>query len=115
MSWIPKQFTDAASQLRSQMTAPQQKADETITKLVEKINTSAEVYDRRTAVLGLKGLSRDMTTQVGEQAFTALLAVLQYDAPNDAEMAKAVLETLGVLCLVPKDVSVTRLEYLLTT
>jgi hypothetical protein len=56
-----------------------------------------------------------MTTQVGEQAFTALLAVLQYDAPNDAEMAKAVLETLGVLCLVPKDVSVTRLEYLLTT
>lgn len=51
-------LSTAYNQLRGDLGAPQTATD-TIDKLVEKIQTSAAVEDRRTAVLGLKGLSRD--------------------------------------------------------
>lgn len=51
-------LSSAYNSLRGDIGAPQTATD-TIDKLVEKIQTSAAVEDRRTAVLGLKGLSRD--------------------------------------------------------
>ena len=51
-------LSSAYNSLRGDIGAPQTATD-TIEKLVEKIQTSAAVEDRRTAVLGLKGLSRD--------------------------------------------------------
>jgi hypothetical protein len=71
---------------------------ETIDKLVERIQTSPNVDDRRTAVLGLKGCCREYKLEVGTRGMRSLLDVLQYDAVQDADIAKAVLETLmGVL------------------
>lgn len=51
-------LSSAYNSLRGDLGAPQTATD-TISKLVERIQTSAAVEDRRTAVLGLKGLSRD--------------------------------------------------------
>ena len=51
-------LTSAYNSLRGELGAPQG-AVETIDKLVDRIQTSAAVEDRRTAVMGLKGLSRD--------------------------------------------------------
>jgi hypothetical protein len=57
-SMFASRLTSAYTQLRGDMGAPQT-ATETIEKLVDRIQTSPGVEDRRTAVLGLKGLSRD--------------------------------------------------------
>lgn len=57
-SMFSTRLSTAYNQLRGDLGAPQTATD-TIDKLVEKIQTSAAVEDRRTAVLGLKGLSRD--------------------------------------------------------
>lgn len=98
MSMFSARFSSAVTALRGELSAAPQTASDTIGKLVEKINTSALVDDRRTAVLGLKGLSRDWKAEVGKEAFPALLAVLKHDAPFDVDIAKACLETLMVLC-----------------
>ncbi|KAK4685985.1 intracellular protein transport protein USO1, partial [Tremellales sp. Uapishka_1] len=90
-------LTSAYTALRGELGAPQTATD-TIEKLVERINTSAAVEDRRSAVLGLKGLSRDWKEDVGSRAMTALIAILLHDAPHDVEIAKATLETLMQLC-----------------
>ncbi|KAJ9098126.1 hypothetical protein QFC21_004455 [Naganishia friedmannii] len=92
-SLFSSRLTSAYTALRGDLGAPQNPT-ETIDKLVERIQTSPNVDDRRTAVLGLKGCIREYRQLVGERALSALVAVLQYDAPNDAEIAKAVLETL---------------------
>jgi hypothetical protein len=104
MSFFGARFSSAVTQLRGELSAAPQTASDTIIKLVEKINTSALVDDRRTAVLGLKGLSRDWKADVGKEAFPSLLAVLKHDAPYDTDIAKAVLETLMILCEVPEKV-----------
>jgi AMMECR1 domain-containing protein len=57
-SLFSNRLSTAYNQLRGDLGVPQTATD-TIDKLVEKIQTSAAVEDRRTAVLGLKGLSRD--------------------------------------------------------
>lgn len=54
--------------------------------------------DRRAAVLALKGLSRDCKEDVGNSALQGLLDVLANDAEVDADIGKAVLETLNILC-----------------
>ncbi|WWD17057.1 hypothetical protein CI109_101494 [Kwoniella shandongensis] len=92
-SLFSSRLTTAYNQLRGDLGAPQT-ATETIDKLVDKIQTSAAVEDRRTAVLGLKGLSRDWKEDVGARALPSLIAVLEHDAPFDVEIAKAALETL---------------------
>ncbi|KAK8864634.1 hypothetical protein IAR55_001884 [Kwoniella newhampshirensis] len=92
-SLFSSRLTTAYNQLRGDLGAPQT-ATETIDKLVDKIQTSAAVEDRRTAVLGLKGLSRDWKEDVGSRALPSLIAVLEHDAPFDVEIAKAALETL---------------------
>ncbi|KAJ9117534.1 hypothetical protein QFC22_004384 [Naganishia vaughanmartiniae] len=107
-SLFSSRLTSAYTALRGDLGAPQNPT-ETIDKLVERIQTSPNVDDRRTAVLGLKGCIREYKQLVGERALGALVAVLQYDAPNDAEIAKAVLETLmglmevGDKAMSPKD------------
>lgn len=49
-------------------------------------------------MLALKGLARDWKQEVGERALTGLLEVLYNDAELDADIGKAVLETLNLLC-----------------
>ncbi|ORX35648.1 p115 like vesicle tethering protein [Kockovaella imperatae] len=100
-SMFGSRLTSAYNSLRGELGAPQG-AVETIDKLVDRIQTSAAVEDRRTAVLGLKGLSRDWREDVGTRAMPSLIAVLQHDAPYDTDIAKAALETLMQLCEVPE-------------
>jgi len=57
-SLFGSRLSSAYNQLRGDLGVPQTATD-TIDKLVERIQTSPAVEDRRTAVLGLKGLSRD--------------------------------------------------------
>jgi hypothetical protein len=92
-SIFSSRLTSAYTALRGDLGHPQSPT-ETIDKLVDRIQTSPNVDDRRTAVLGLKGCIREYRELVGERALASLVAVLQYDAPNDPEIAKAVLETL---------------------
>lgn len=98
MSFFGTRLSSAVTQLRGELSAAPQTANDTITKLVEKIQTSPQVDDRRTAVLGLKGLSRDWKADVGAAAIPSLIAVLVHDSPHDVDIAKAVLETLMQLC-----------------
>ncbi|KAJ9105211.1 hypothetical protein QFC20_004346 [Naganishia adeliensis] len=93
MSLFSSRLTSAYTALRGDLGHPQSPV-ETIDKLVDRIQTSPSVDDRRTAVLGLKACIREFRDVVGERALGSLVAVLRYDAPNDAEIAKAVLETL---------------------
>ncbi|KAG1865027.1 p115 like vesicle tethering protein [Suillus subalutaceus] len=53
---------------------------------------------QRAAVLALKGLARNCKEDVGERALPGLPEVLQNDVEIDAEIAKAVLETITQLC-----------------
>ncbi|CAD6572881.1 MAG: hypothetical protein TREMPRED_000676, partial [Tremellales sp. Tagirdzhanova-0007] len=92
-SLLGSRLTLAYNSLRGELGVPQTATD-TIEKLVERIQTSPAVEDRRTAVLGLKGLSRDWREDVGSRAMPTLVAVLQHDAPFDVEIARAALETL---------------------
>ncbi|KAI9506876.1 Vesicle-mediated ER to Golgi transport protein [Coemansia spiralis] len=75
----------------------QQSAAETIQRLADRVETSTLLEDRRAAVLGLKGLSREYKKDVGEAALPALLKVLKEER-EDQNMLKAVLETLTNLC-----------------
>lgn len=43
-------------------------------------------------------LRRRVLQEVGSRALPILLGVLQEDAPEDVEIAKAVVETLSLLC-----------------
>lgn len=110
MSLFGARFSSAVTALRVDLSAAPQTANDTITKLVDKIQTSPQVDDRRTAVLGLKGLSRDWKAEVGQEAFPSLLAVLQHDAPFDVDIAKAVLEALMSLCEVPDKVRMIKMR-----
>lgn len=57
-SLFGSRLSSAYNSLRGELGVPQTATD-TIDKLVDRIQTSPAVEDRRTAVLGLKGLSRD--------------------------------------------------------
>ncbi|KAF5326594.1 hypothetical protein D9611_000259 [Ephemerocybe angulata] len=71
---------------------------DTIAKLVDRLSPATLLADRRAAVLALKGLSRDCKEDVGSQALPGLIEVLVNDAELDADIGKAVLETLYILC-----------------
>ncbi|KAL6305123.1 p115 like vesicle tethering protein [Sparassis latifolia] len=83
--------------LRGPTGAPQSPAD-TIGRLADRLSPSTLLADRRAAVLTLKGLSRDHGADIGERALLGLIDVLQNDAEIDADIGKAVLETLNILC-----------------
>ena len=83
--------------LRGPTGAPQT-ALETVRRLADRLSQDTLLSDRRAAVLSLKGLSRDCKVDVGEMALSGLLEVLEKDTDIDADIGKAVLETLTVLC-----------------
>ena len=99
-----------------------QSATDAIDKLADRLANGETVEDRRTALLGIKGLSRDWkgvrsycyercpasqrkSQDVGLAVLPVLVTILERDAPEDSETAKIVLETLNVLCEV-EDVEV---------
>ena len=90
-------FSQTYVALRGPAGAPQTPAD-TIGKLSDRLSPATLLQDRRAAVLSLKGLSRDWKQDVGERALSGLLETLYNDAEVDAEIGKAILETLDVLC-----------------
>ncbi|KAL8283699.1 hypothetical protein RQP46_005494 [Phenoliferia psychrophenolica] len=79
-------------------TGQPQSASDTIDKLCDRLLNGSQLEDRRAALLGLKGLSRDWKSDVGSRALPILLGVLEEDAPEDVEIAKAVVETFSLLC-----------------
>ncbi|KAG6888500.1 hypothetical protein C0995_007838 [Termitomyces sp. Mi166 len=83
--------------LRGPTGAPQTPQD-TINRLSDRLSPASLLADRRAAVLALKGLSRDCKRDVGDRALSGLLEVLANDAEVDADIGKAVLETLQSLC-----------------
>ncbi|KAG6382152.1 hypothetical protein JVT61DRAFT_797 [Boletus reticuloceps] len=90
-------FSQTYIALRGPTGAPQSPTD-TIAKLSDRLSPSTLLADRRAAVLSLKGLTRDCKAEVGERALLGLVQVLQNDAEIDADIGKAVLETLRHLC-----------------
>ena len=83
--------------LRGPTGLPQTPAD-TIGKLSDRLSPATLLADRRAAVLALKGLARDCKEEVGDRALPGLLEVLYNDSEVDADIGKAVLETLNALC-----------------
>ncbi|ODQ54795.1 hypothetical protein SAICODRAFT_53908 [Saitoella complicata NRRL Y-17804] len=73
-----------------------QSADEAIAKLCDRLQYSTLLEDRRAAVLGLKGFSRDFKEQVATGGLAGLFVTLTRDA-GDLDTLKAALETLLVL------------------
>jgi len=90
-------FSQTYVALRGPTGAPQTAAD-TIGRLSDRLSPATLLADRRASVLALKGLSRDHKEEVGERALLGLLDVLYNDAEVDADIGKAVLETLNILC-----------------
>ncbi|KAG9304100.1 hypothetical protein G9A89_006010 [Geosiphon pyriformis] len=74
-----------------------QSALETVSKLCDRANNSTLLEDRRAAILGLKGLSREYRLEVGENALPGLLRILEEDK-EDVDIVKAILEILNILC-----------------
>ncbi|KAG8921299.1 hypothetical protein FRC02_000324 [Tulasnella sp. 418] len=95
--------------LRGPVGAPQTALD-TVTKLADRLAQSTLLSDRRAAILGLKGLSRDHKADVGHYALEYLVKALDTDARDDVDVARAVLDTLLLLCQVdtPEGVKVSR-------
>ncbi|KAF7362494.1 hypothetical protein MVEN_00597100 [Mycena venus] len=83
--------------LRGPTGAPQTATD-TIGRLSDRLSPATLLADRRAAVQSLKGLARDWKQDVGERALPGLLEVLSNDAEVDADIGKAALETLNILC-----------------
>lgn len=112
-------FSQTYIALRGPTGAPQSPTD-TIAKLSDRLSPSTLLADRRAAVLSLKGLTRDCKAEVGERALPGLIHVLQNDAEIDADIGKAVLETLHHLCEVDepspsKELSLKHTDYFLAS
>ncbi|KAF7289233.1 hypothetical protein MIND_01384700 [Mycena indigotica] len=90
-------FSQTYVALRGPTGAPQTATD-TISRLSDRLSPATLLADRRAAVQSLKGLARDWKEDVGERALHGLLEVLANDAEVDADIGKAALETLIVLC-----------------
>ncbi|KAJ2724299.1 Vesicle-mediated ER to Golgi transport protein [Coemansia sp. Benny D115] len=77
----------------------QQSPSETIQRMADRVETSTLLEDKKAAVLGLKGLSREKQYKeaVGDAALIALLKLLK-EGNEDQNLTKAILETLVNLC-----------------
>ncbi|KAI0821292.1 p115 like vesicle tethering protein [Irpex lacteus] len=95
-------FSQTYIALRGPTGAPQT-AHDAIARLSDRLSPATLLSDRRAAVLSIKGLSRDARAEVGERCLPGLLEVLQNDAEVDADIGKAVLETLNILCEVDEE------------
>jgi len=77
---------------------PQSPTD-TLIKLIDRLQNSSQHEDRRSSVLGIKGMARDWKSEVGQVALPVLLDLIaEPGLTEDLDMAKAVLETLNILC-----------------
>ncbi|KAJ7198467.1 p115 like vesicle tethering protein [Mycena pura] len=83
--------------LRGPTGAPQTATD-TVARLSDRLSPATLLADRRAAIQSLKGLARDWKQDVGERALPGILDVLTNDAEVDADIGKAALETLNILC-----------------
>ncbi|RIA90587.1 General vesicular transport factor p115 [Glomus cerebriforme] len=83
-----------------------QSVEDTIAKLVDRASNSTLLEDRRAAILGLKGLSREYREEVGEKGIGTLLHILNEDRA-DIDTVKAILEILNILCASDRQDSVT--------
>ncbi|OLY84523.1 General vesicular transport factor [Smittium mucronatum] len=74
----------------------QQTPESAIQKLSDRVATSSLLEDKRAAVLGLKGFTKDFKKLVGEEALEPLLVLLgeEYEDPT---LIKSILETLNNL------------------
>ena len=90
-------FSQTYNALKGPASTPQT-ALEAIQRLSGRLSPSTLLADRRAAVLSLKGLSRDCKADVGEHALHGLLDVLENDSEIDADIGKAVIEILMILC-----------------
>ncbi|KAJ7033456.1 p115 like vesicle tethering protein [Mycena alexandri] len=109
-------FSQLNDALRGPTGAPQTATD-TIARLSDRLSPATLLADRRAAVQSLKGLARDWKQDVGERALPGLLEVLANDAEVDADIGKAVLETLNILCDVEesKEWGFKHTDYVLAT
>ncbi|OMH81838.1 General vesicular transport factor [Zancudomyces culisetae] len=93
MNFLSRQYNALVGEAQSQQQTPR----DTIQRLANRIDTSTLPQDRKAAVLGLKGLSKEYKEIVGEEALDNLLLTLSDDI-EDSSMVKVVLETLNNLC-----------------
>jgi len=78
-------------------TGAQVSSAETIERLVDRVNTSTLLEDRRDACRALKAMSRKFRLEVGAQGLSSLLNVLRTDN-SDAEIVSYVLDTFCNIC-----------------
>lgn len=90
------------SGLLAQTQPKPQSAYDTITKLCDRLKHSSMLEDRRVAVLGLKGFSREYREAVAAGGLKALIQALHRDS-EDLEACRATLETLIILFIDPTD------------
>jgi len=76
---------------------PQVSSAETIERLVDRVNTSTLLEDRRDACRALKAMSRKFRLEVGAQGLVPLMNVLKSDG-SDTEIISYVLDTLCNIC-----------------
>ena len=76
---------------------PQVSSAETIERLVDRVNTSTLLEDRRDACRALKAMSRKFRLEVGAQGLNSLVNVLTSDA-SDTEIVSYVLDTFCNIC-----------------
>ncbi|CAG2164249.1 unnamed protein product [Oppiella nova] len=75
---------------------------ETVEKLVERVESSTLLEDRRDACRALKSLSKTYRLEVGAQAMDALTYVLQNDS-SDTEIMSYAIDTLNYVISGPMD------------
>lgn len=77
---------------------PQSPSD-TLIKLLDRLKNSSQHEDRRSSVLAIKGMARDWKSEVGQLALPTLLDLLcEPGVGDDVDMARALLETINILC-----------------
>lgn len=100
MDFFSNTYNALKEQAGTLQAGPIQTTSDTIKRLSSRLSPATLLADRRAAVLALRGLSRDCTAEVGENALSGLLQVVENDAEIDADIGKAALETLNTLCKV---------------
>ncbi|RKP13963.1 p115 like vesicle tethering protein [Piptocephalis cylindrospora] len=89
-------FSRGYSNLVGSTATPTQDPTEIVLKLRSRLEHGTLLEDRRSAVLGLKGLSRQYKKEVAG-SIPGLVAVLERDR-SDVDVVKAAIETLNSLC-----------------
>ena len=71
---------------------------DTIERLVDRLNSSTLLEDRRDACRALKAMSRKFRVEVGVQALDHMIEILQSEDRNDEEIVGYALDTLANIC-----------------